>query len=381
MSRGRRESRDLGDQAVANRACVGSLLLLLAGASCAGAEIVGRPFELERVNQKLAGRVLDYTDNHGADRRIWCPALGEARDVYVYVPPGFRCCQRYPVMLWLNGFMQDELSFLQGVVQLIDGAIQDGVLPPMIVIAPDGSIRGRASLLSAGSFYINSRAGNFEDYIIQDVWSFALSHFPIRPEREAHVIAGASMGGFGSYNLAFKYPELFGVVLGIFPPLNLRWVDCHGRYLANFDPDCWGWRTESIPGREVIGRFYGGLVRVHARRLINPLFGRGPEVVASLARENPIEMLDAHGIQPGMFEMFVAYGGKDQFNIDAQVESFLYHARQRGFCIGVAYDPRGRHNKATAVRLFTEVARWLGARLAAYGPVSAVPGAPCTSAP
>lgn len=357
-------------EAVRCRGWLGALLLVVVGVGRTPAALLPRPRELDRVNARLSGRVLDFTHNHGSDRRISSPALCERRDLYVYVPPCFDRSRHYPAMLWLNGFMQDEMSFLHGPAQALDDAIAAGRLPPMIVAAPDGSVRGRASLLSAGSFYINSQAGNFEDYIIQDVWTFVLANFPVRPEREAHVIAGASMGGFGAYNLAIKYREMFGVVVGIFAPLNLRWVNCHGRYMANFDPCCWGWRTDSIRGREVIGRFYLGLIRIHARRLVDPLFGRGPGVLEQVAKENPIEMLDAYGVQPGELAMFVAYGGKDQFNIDAQNESFLCYARRHGFSIGEAYDPRGRHNERTALRLFPEVAGWLNCRLSLYGPTS-----------
>lgn len=324
--------------------------------------------ELDVVNRELHGRIIDHTHNHGVDRRIWSGALCEKRDLYVYLPPGFDPCCQYPVILYLHGFLQDEHSFVRGVIQELDRAIADGKLPPTIIAAPDGSLSGRASYLSAGSFFINSEAGNFEDYVIQDVWGFLLTHYPIRPEREAHVLAGTSMGGFGAYNLAMKYPQLFKVVIGIFPPLNLRWVDCHCHYRSKFDPCCWGWRTQVDRGHEVVGRFYGGLVTVRLKKVIDPLFGRGPAALEAVARENPIEMLDRFGVQEGMFDLYVAYGGRDEYFIDAQVESFLYRAQQRGLTVGVGYDPKGRHNMATAKRLFPGLVTWLGCRLAPYGP-------------
>src|SRR6202035_2451276 len=108
---------------------------------------------------------------------------------------------------------------------------------PFIIAAPDGSISGRASVFNGGSFFINSDAGRFEDWVATDVWNFVIQNFPIRPEREAHVIAGASMGGFGACNLGIKYRDRFHIVIGIMPALNLRYVDCHGRYFAPFDPN------------------------------------------------------------------------------------------------------------------------------------------------
>src|SRR5262249_52409617 len=148
------------------------------------------------------------------------------------------------------------------------------------------------------TFFLNTRLGDFEDFIVQDVWDFVVEHYPVRPERGAHILGGVSMGGFAAYNLGIKHRDGFGVVVGVFPPLNLRWVDCHGRYMANFDPKCWGWRTEVERGREVIARFYGGLVTFRLKQIIDPLFGRGPEAIFEVSRENPIEMVDRYGLHP-----------------------------------------------------------------------------------
>jgi hypothetical protein len=100
-----------------------------------------------------------------------------------------------------------------------------------------------------------------------------------------------------------------------------------------------------------------------------PLFGRrDPSTVEQVSRENPVEMLELYDVRPGDRELYIAYGGKDEFNIDAQVESFLYVARDRGLDVGVDYDPRGRHNRATAFRLMPGTIEWLRPRLAPYAP-------------
>src|SRR5262249_11470903 len=172
-------------------------------------------------------------------------------------------------------------------------------LPPLIAVAPDGSLSGTARYSSAGSFFINSMAGNFEDYVMHDVVGFMAANYPLRPERGAHVLAGVSMGGGAAFNLAIKHRACFQVVLAVFPPLNPRWLDCHCRYRANFDPDCWGWRTDFSRSREVVARFYG-VVTVRAGRVLNPLFDvTSPDIVERVSRENPIEMLDRLGLQEG----------------------------------------------------------------------------------
>jgi S-formylglutathione hydrolase FrmB len=338
---------------------------------------------IDALNRHLHGQLVDYTHNHGQDNRIWSQALGERRDLYVYLPPGYEPTESYPLIIWMHGFAQDEQSFAEIVAPLIDKAIWEGKLPPVIVAAPDGSLRGRPALYYGGSFFLNSLAGNFEDFIIQDVWEFVVSHYPIRPERNAHVLAGASMGGFAAFNLGIKYRDNYGVAIGVFPPLNLRWVNTRGRYFANFDPHNWGWRTKTSRGHEVIARFYFGLITIRLKQVIDPLFGRDPDAIVAVSRENPIEMVDRLGLREGELQMYVGYGGKDEFNIDAQVESFLYLTKCRGITVGVGYLRRGRHNVRTAVRLFPGIVEWLAPLLAPYSPPTCVncPAVPCTGEP
>jgi S-formylglutathione hydrolase FrmB len=345
-------------------------LLLFLGLTPATANHLPRPFELERLNRRLHGQVIDHTRHHTGDHRIWSEALGEKREMYVYLPPGFDPQLHYPLMIWLHGFAQDEHSFIEYVAEPLDRAMAAGLLPPAIVAAPDGSLSGKAGItfLSAGSFFVNSKAGRFEDYLMLDVWNFLHEHYPIRPEREAHVMAGVSMGGGAAFHTAIKYRDRIGIVVGFMPPLNTRWIDCHGRYRSKFDPECWGWRTDFTHGHEIVGQFYG-IVRIKLKRIFDPLYDRSdPASVAEISAENPIEMLERLDVKPGELEMCVAYGGEDQFHLDAQVESFLYIAEARGLAVHVCYDPRGKHDVATAERLFPCVLKWLRPRLEAYLP-------------
>jgi S-formylglutathione hydrolase FrmB len=344
------------------------LALLLATSPPAHAHILPRPFKLSRINRKLHGHIVDHTANHGHDRRIWSQALCQRRDLYVYLPPGFDPCHRYPIIILLHGFRQDEMMFLESVVCPLDQAMACGKLPPAIVAAPDGSKHGVACLASAGTFFLNSNMGKFEDYLVHDVWDFLISHYPIRPEREAHVMMGVSMGGGAAFNKAFKFSDRFGVAVGIFPPLNLRWLSCRGCYMDDFDPCCWGWRTDFSNGHEVVGRFYG-VYTIRLRRVIYPLYGKNnPETLSLAIQENPIEMLDLYHIKPGQVQMYVGYAGKDEFNIDAQVESFLYRARQKCLEVGVGYESAGRHNEKTALKLLPGMLEWLRPRLEPFSP-------------
>src|SRR5262249_13853907 len=123
-------------------------------------------------------------------------------------------------------------------------------------------------------------------------------------------------------------------------------------------------RTD-LTGHEVVGRFYG-VIALRSRAFIDRLYGRGPQAVAQISRENPIEMLDTYHVCPGELAMYVGYAGRDNFNLDAQAESFLCCARQRGLCVAVEYDPPGGHALPPARRLMPGALQWLAGQLAPF---------------
>lgn len=335
--------------------------------------------ELAALNRRIVGHVDDYTANHGHDNRIWSKALKQRRDLYVYTPPCFNKGHHYPIMLYLHAFSYDEQSFLRDVVPMLDDAIAKGCLPPLIVAAPDGSFFGEPCFCHPGSFFINSRAGDFEDFVLQDVWDFVVNRYPVSSDRKAHVLAGASMGGFAAFNLGMRHRDAFGVAIGVFPPLNLRWMDVYGDYFADFDPRGWSWRMNLDNPREPVGKFAGGLVKIRVGDLLQPLFGIGPEALMELSANNPIEMVDRTRLRDGDLDMYVAYAEHDQFNIDAQVESFLYLAKYRGLSVGVGYAEHGRHDTRTAQELFPGIVQWLAPKLAPFAPPACCPAPACGS--
>jgi S-formylglutathione hydrolase FrmB len=246
---------------------------------------------------------------------------------------------------------------LQAQLGLFDRAIAEGRVPPFILAAPDGSLKGRATALKPAMFWTNSKAGAFEDYVMCDIWNFMHANFSVRPGREAHALTGASMGGSAAFTLAMKHKDRVKTAIGFAPLLNLRYVDCHGKYRTPFDPCCFGLR-EQMNGLEALGR--RRLFTLRFDTLFAPLFGRGDDAIPYLAAINPYELLDT--IAPGELNLYVAYGGRDEFNVAAQVESFLYKARCRGIEVTADCDPEGGHDLSTGLKLFPNAVRWTAER-------------------
>src|SRR5262245_44982227 len=78
-----------------------AVLLPMAGLRTAGVLASGwrkADNELEVTSRKLQGHIVDFTFNHGTDKRMWSRSLEQRRDLYVYLPPGYDPSLRYPLM-------------------------------------------------------------------------------------------------------------------------------------------------------------------------------------------------------------------------------------------------------------------------------------------
>jgi poly(3-hydroxybutyrate) depolymerase len=337
-------------------------LALLASVSSAHAQI-GNCTSLEKVNCRLQGKILDFTHNHGADRRIPSAILGMPRDLYVYVPPGYCPARAYPLLLYFHLAYLDEHWFVATHwIAELDRMIAAGEFPPVIVACPDGTISGENRVHAPHSLYINGVLGRFEDHILGEVMPFLFCNFSIRPEREAHALLGISGGGFGAMSIALRHRHIFGAVATLSAPLNMRYWNCQEDIQADFDPATFRWRTTYDPD-EIIARFYCGLQVTRARKYIEPVFGAGPDVVDRIIQVNPADLIFRTGLQPGELAMYVNYGGQDEYNFDAHAQSFAWLASQRGVDVTLECDPGGRHNLAYFRANHPPAYRWLACHL------------------
>ena len=146
------------------------------------------------------------------------------REVIVYLPPSYDQGGNFPVVYLLHGYTGNARTFISdaytglywpaesdfpegGICSLLNDLIATGDSKEMIVVMPD------ASNTYGGSWYTNSElAGNYEDYIVEDLVSYIDSNYRTLPSRDSRAIVGHSMGGHGAMKLAMKHPDVFGAV-------------------------------------------------------------------------------------------------------------------------------------------------------------------------
>ena len=315
---------------------------------------------LDRVNSHLAGHVVDYTNNHGSDRRIFSSILGQPRDLYVYLPPGYDFRRAYPLVLFFHMATVDEHYFVSSkLLSIVDNLVLCKKLPPVIIASPDGTYGGRNRLSAEHSLYVNGCGGRFEDHVLQEIVPFLAANYSIRPERQAHALLGVSAGGYGAMSMAIEHRDFFGAVATLAAPLNLRYSNEDGKYFEDFDPFTYRWKTRYDPN-EVIGISYFGLLRLRAKRFMSPVFGNGDVVATRIARTNPADKLFTTDLRPGQLDIYINYGTRDNFNFDAQDESFAWLAAGKRITLTMVADPGATHSLRYLRANLSPAFTWLG---------------------
>lgn len=125
----------------------------------------------------------------------------------VWLPPAYERFpnRRFPVIYWLHGANGNQRKCSESFLPAYIRALKERDVPPAIVVAVNGI---------PGSFYGNSQDGNcpIETVFIQDLIPAIDGAFRTQANREGRLIAGFSMGGFGTARLGLKYPDLFGAM-------------------------------------------------------------------------------------------------------------------------------------------------------------------------
>jgi enterochelin esterase-like enzyme len=174
---------------------------------------------------------------HGAVSEVTYQSsvLGRARRMHVYTPPGFAGgTGDYPVFYLLHGAMDsdDSWSSVGRAGFILDNLIAAGAAVPMIVVMP----HGHTGPLVPGAGGLGLQ--EFENEFRQDIKPYVETNYPVRTDRANTAIAGLSMGGAHTLDLAFGDLAEYGWVgvysSGIFSiNQNNNWEEAHAATLGD----------------------------------------------------------------------------------------------------------------------------------------------------
>ncbi len=158
-------------------------------------------------------------------------ALGNRRDVRVYLPPGYEenADRHYPVLYVQDGqnvFDSATAAFgvEWGLDETAEGLIRAGKLPPMIIVAADNTPERMAEYSPLPDpRHAGGKAEAYGRFLVDELKPFVDKEYRTMPEREHTGVMGSSMGGLVSLYLGFKHPATFGLVGALSP--SLWWAD------------------------------------------------------------------------------------------------------------------------------------------------------------
>ena len=142
------------------------------------------------------------------------------RGVSIYLPASYYSNpnKHYPVVYFLHGFTDDEAKWYGlkrhwiNMTTILDTVFVRNNLPEMIFVTPDAFTR------YGGCMYSNApTTGNWEDFVAKELVTYVDANYRTIAKASARGLAGHSMGGYGTFRIASKYPNVFSSIYLLSP--------------------------------------------------------------------------------------------------------------------------------------------------------------------
>ena len=158
------------------------------------------------------------------------------RRMHVYLPPNYDGKAKLPVLYLLHGGGDSDASWpTAGRANVIlDNLYSENKLKPMMVVMPNGHTPLVGFAMGAGP-----DQDPFCKDLIQDIIPYVEKNFKVISKKEGRAIAGLSMGGIQTLNIALWYPDKFNYAYpmstGYFPPAIKEIEENYSSILKNPD--------------------------------------------------------------------------------------------------------------------------------------------------
>lgn len=242
------------------------------------------------------------------------------RDVIVVLPPSYgkEKNRRYPVVYFLHGFAQSAQSMFDfmHVPETEDAVAKQG--HEFIIVMPDNDSK------LGGTMYSNSvTTGDAEAFVGRDLVKYVDSHYRTIAKRESRGLAGHSMGGYGTWKIAMRFPEQWGAIYAMS-------ACCMSPRTTTVEA---AKKLEAIPYDKAAGENFGNKASLASIAAWSPNPKKPPYymdfgvtadgavdnlVVAKWANNSPLAMATSHIPQLKSFRAIASDGGdKDGLTKDA----------------------------------------------------------------
>jgi enterochelin esterase family protein len=196
-------------------------------------------------------RIVPYTSK----------AMGVTRTVWIYTPPGYEQGAGFPVLYLLHGAgdIESGWTMIGRANTILDNLIAEKKAKPMVVVMPLGHTiqsfwTGPAKAAPDPVSDVFARGASLEEIIatmmsgdgkgglgpvgrdlVDEIMPIVERNYKVSRKPEDRAIAGLSMGGGQTINLAFARPDLFRYVVLMSPAASGRVGQYYGNVLKNPD--------------------------------------------------------------------------------------------------------------------------------------------------
>lgn len=129
-------------------------------------------------------------------------ALERELSYTVYLPEGYESENLdYSVLYLLHGANGNEQNWVTSgrVVPTLNALINNGEIPPIVVVMPDG----------ANNWWADGNDEPMQTAFFDDLIPHVEETYNVITERPGRMVAGLSAGGFGTTNYILQYPDMF----------------------------------------------------------------------------------------------------------------------------------------------------------------------------
>lgn len=156
-------------------------------------------------------------------------ALGNSRDVLVYLPPGYdaEVARRYPVLYLHDGQnVFDATTSFAGTEWAVDETaerlVHEGRIAPLIVVAINHAGAERADEFAPtrdAHRHAGGAAGKYARFVVEELKPYVDRAFRTEADAAHTAIGGSSLGGLVTLHIGLEHPAVFGALAVLSPSI------------------------------------------------------------------------------------------------------------------------------------------------------------------
>ena len=156
--------------------------------------------EQASVFTKGPGYIKDVPHGAVAQRYYWSKNLNQMRRMHVWTPAGYEKSKaKLPVLYLIHGGGDNDASWpgVGAAGWILDNLLAEGKMVPMIVVMPNGTIP------------VQNEVPPFAEDMVSSIIPFVEANYNVYTDAKHRAVAGLSMGGMETMEVAFNHPDMF----------------------------------------------------------------------------------------------------------------------------------------------------------------------------